>query len=267
MSEQLSLKWNDYQENISSSYMELRKSQEFGDVTLVCEDNYKIEAHRLILASGSKFFRNTLFGNNHAHPFIYMRGIKAKDLECLVGFIYNGETNMYEEDLNDFLVIAEELNLKGLCDSTRSDEALHSRKETKVKPFMKESHSNPLISISSPNVYASKPETLNEEVVNNSFVKTVSVPNINSDMDTNTSVSFKCENTELDTKINLMLKKINNIWTCTMCGKTDNNNRVYNVKKHIESHIEGQAHPCEHCGKTFRYINLLQSHMSRIHKC
>ena len=69
-----------------------------------------------------------------------MRGIQANDLECLVDFIYKGEPNVYEEDLNDFLVIAEELDLKGLCDSTRSDEALHSRNETKAKPIMKESH-------------------------------------------------------------------------------------------------------------------------------
>ena len=87
---------------------------------------------------------------------------------------------MYEEDLNDFLVIAEELDLKGLCDSTRSDEALHSRNETKAKPIMKESHSNPLVSISPPIVYTSKTEAFNEEVVNISFEKPVSVLDVNS---------------------------------------------------------------------------------------
>ena len=133
LSEKLCLKWNDYQENIASSYRELRESQEFGDVTLVCEDNQKIEAHRLVLSSASKIFRNILFGNKHSHPLIYMRGIKAKDLVCLVDFIYHGEANVYEEDLNDFLLIAEELELKGLCGSYQREEAPHSRnKKTKL---------------------------------------------------------------------------------------------------------------------------------------
>ena len=127
MSEKLCLKWNDYQENIATSYRELRESQEFGDVTLVCEDNQKIEAHRLVLASASKFFRNILVGNKHSHPLIYMRGIKAKDLVCLIEFIYHGEANVYEEDLNDFLVIAEELDLKGLCGSSQSEDTQLSR--------------------------------------------------------------------------------------------------------------------------------------------
>ena len=56
-----------------------------------------------------------------------MRGIKARDLVCLIDFIYHGEANVYEEDLNDFLVIAEELDLKGLCGSSQSEEAPHSR--------------------------------------------------------------------------------------------------------------------------------------------
>ena len=76
----------------------------------------------MIKATPLKFyfflFRNILFGSHLSYPFIYMRGIKAKDLECLVDFIYNGEANVYEKDLNDFHVIAEELDLKELCDST-----------------------------------------------------------------------------------------------------------------------------------------------------
>ena len=127
MSEKLCLKWNDCQENIATSYRELRESQEFGDVTLVCEDNQKIEAHMLVLASASKFFRNVFFGNKHSHPLIYMRGIKARDLLCVIEFIYHGEANVYEEDLNDFLVIAEELDLKGLCGSSQSEDTQLSR--------------------------------------------------------------------------------------------------------------------------------------------
>ena len=266
LSEKLCLKWNDYQENIGLSYRELRESQEFGDVTLVCEDNHRIEGHKVILASASKFFRNIFIGNKHSHPLIYMRGIKARDLVCLVDFIYHGEANVYEEDLNNFLAIAEELNLTGLIGSTTSEEAHNSRNETKVRKVKKEGQSNLMVLDSFPNAYTSKPDTFDEDVVNTSFDNTVGVLDVNTVMVAKTSVSFKGENTELDGKINSMLKKINAVWTCTVCGKTDNNNRAYNVKKHIESHIEGLAHPCGHCGKTFRSRNILQSHLSRAHR-
>ena len=114
LSEKFCLKWNDYNTNITTSYHELRKSCEFSDVTLVCEDYHQIEAHRVILSACSPFFKNILKRNNKPHPLIYMRGLKRKDLEAIVDFIYQGEANIYQEDLDDFLALAEELQLKGL---------------------------------------------------------------------------------------------------------------------------------------------------------
>ena len=263
-SEKLCLKWNDYQDNIGLAYRELREVQEFGDVTLICEDNHKIESHKVILASASKFFKNILIENKHSHPMIYMRGFKTRDLVSVLDFIYHGEANIYEEDLNDFLAIAEELELKGLSSSTKSNNKSLPNVENKVRPIKNKGSSQCMVSNSSPNTFTT--ETFNEDKVETSFNSTVSLLDRSSVMDARTSVSFKDENTELDEKINSMLQKINNVWTCTECGKTDNNNRVYNIKKHIESHIEGLAHPCGHCGKTFRSRNLLQSHLSRVHR-
>ena len=116
-SEKFCLKWNDFQQNIISSYQDLRKEEEFSDVTLVCEDDHQIEAHRIILTACSPFFSVFLRRNKHPHPMIYMRGIKAKELVAIVDFIYHGETNIYQEDLDGFLALAEELQLKGLATS------------------------------------------------------------------------------------------------------------------------------------------------------
>ena len=44
-----------------------------------------------------------------------MRGLKSKDLEAVVDFLYHGETNVLQEDLDSFLALAEELKLKGLA--------------------------------------------------------------------------------------------------------------------------------------------------------
>ena len=43
-----------------------------------------------------------------------MRGMKSHDLLAIVDFLYCGEANVFQENLDSFLAIAEELQLKGL---------------------------------------------------------------------------------------------------------------------------------------------------------
>ena len=115
--EKLCLKWNDFQENAISAFGTLREDREFADVTLACEDGQQVEAHKVILASSSPFFLNLLRRNKHPHPLIYMRGLKSEDLVAMVDFLYFGEANVYQENLDSFLAVAEELQLKGLMGS------------------------------------------------------------------------------------------------------------------------------------------------------
>ena len=47
-----------------------------------------------------------------------MKGIKSEDLSSIVDFLYYGEANIYQDNLDTFLNIAEELELKGLKERT-----------------------------------------------------------------------------------------------------------------------------------------------------
>ena len=114
MSEKLCLQWNDFKENINSAFGKLRDDKEFTDVTLVCEDGQQIEAHKVVLAYSSPFFQNLLKKNKHPHPLIYMRDVRPENLLAMVDFLYNGEANVSQGNLDSFLVLAEELQLKGL---------------------------------------------------------------------------------------------------------------------------------------------------------
>ena len=105
-SEKLCLQWNDFQSNIKSAFGELRKDQDFADVTLVCEDGQQILAHKVILVSSSPFFMDILRRNKHPHPLVYMRGIKSNDLLAIVDFLYFGEANVFQEHLDTFLALA-----------------------------------------------------------------------------------------------------------------------------------------------------------------
>ena len=112
MSEKLRLQWNDFKDNVTNAFGNLREDNDFADVTLACEDGKQVEAYKVILAASSPFFQNLLRRNNHPHPMIYMRGVKSDDLMAIIDFLYCEEANVYQEHLDSFLAIAEELQLR-----------------------------------------------------------------------------------------------------------------------------------------------------------
>jgi len=114
------LRWNDFAENVSGAFKELRSESDFFDVTLACTDSGSktLQAHKVILSACSNFFKSTFReqsnANKHPNPYIYLRGVTFNDLNSILDFIYNGEVNVAQEDLNSFLAVAEELQIKGL---------------------------------------------------------------------------------------------------------------------------------------------------------
>ena len=70
MSEKLCLQWNDFKSNVNYAFGRLRDDKEFTDVTLACEDGQQMEAHKVILAASSPFFKKILQRNKHPRPLI-----------------------------------------------------------------------------------------------------------------------------------------------------------------------------------------------------
>merc|ERR1712200_184365 len=135
--EKLCLQWNDFKENVSSAFGDLRQDKEFTDVTLVCEDGQQVQAHKVVLVASSPFFLNILKRNKHPHPLIYMRGVRPENLKAMVDFFYHGEANVYQENLDSFLVLAEELQLKGLRGNQTETDAEMISQPTKQKSHPK----------------------------------------------------------------------------------------------------------------------------------
>ena len=135
MNEKLCLQWNDFKENVSSAFGDLRQDQEFTDVTLACEDGQQVETHKVVLLASSPIFLNILKRNKHSHPLIYMRGVRSENLKAMVDFFYYGEANVYQENLDSFLVLAEELQLKGLRrNQTEKEEEVFQGQPPTEKP-------------------------------------------------------------------------------------------------------------------------------------
>ena len=96
-SEKFCLRWNDFETNISSAFREIRDDKEFFDVTLASEDDSQIQAHKVIIAACSPFFRQVLRRNSHQHPLLYLKGVKFKELESVLSFMYHGEVNIAQD--------------------------------------------------------------------------------------------------------------------------------------------------------------------------
>ena len=264
MSEKLCLKWNDFQDNINTEFGKLRSEHEFSDVTLTCEDGQQVEAHKVILAASSPFFHTMLRRNKHPHPLIYMRGVKSKDLVAIVDFLYYGEANVYQESIDAFLALAEELNLKGL---TRNGENKEQEEENIYKPEPTKIISTPKSSFSKTKL---KPENeaSSNDITYNPTDTTISLQN------PSTVSVYITDIQGLDEKVKSMMAKSQNIIQngpnnskkadiCTICGKEG---RGRDIMDHIEAnHLEGVSIPCNYCEKTFRSRNALRNHI-KLHK-
>merc|ERR1712129_363371 len=270
---------------------------------LVCEDGQQVEAHKVILASSSPFFLNLLRMNNHPHPLIYMRGIKSEDLLAAVDFLYFGAANIHEENLEFFLGLAEELQLKGLVGSGTEEET----EEADIKPLAKQETPEPehlsTYEPQTPDISTSRiqsPIIIETEAVAN-YTVAADLQNLDENvksMNHTTGVSNTCHicgitvskygkgkgmaqhirwvhpsdpSFILDEKVKSMMETKGNrdrnhkfARRCKVCGKEGPYGAM---RDHIEAHhITGVSHTCHICGITVSKSRKgLAQHIRRVH--
>ena len=165
----------------------------------------------------------------------------------------SGETNVYQEDLDSFLAIAEELELKGLMGKTNQEEQAIPTKPSeapvsKKAAFKDKTRMTKSVAMSSPRGSS-----------RDSQVPTVAVANEHS-----------ANIQELDEQINSSMTKIsrkNNrgqpLYVCHFCGKE----AIHcDMKRHIEAnHLEGISIPCNFCEMMFRTRHARRMHQTRYH--
>ncbi|CAB4055767.1 unnamed protein product [Lepeophtheirus salmonis] len=112
--EHLSLKWNSFDSNSRESLSDLYENEELFDVTLITGSR-QIKAHKVVLSACSPVFRSIIkSAPPQTHPWIYLKGINVDHLELLISFLYHGEVKVIQEELDDFIAIAKEFEIKCL---------------------------------------------------------------------------------------------------------------------------------------------------------
>ena len=236
MAEKFCLKWNDFQTNITNSFRKLRTAEDFYDVTLVSDDQQQVSAHKVVLSASSEYFNNILKSNKHSHPLLCLSGVNSKDLKDILDYIYNGEIQIYQENLDSFLNIAQRFKLEGLI----QQESDNPMKDENVEPFEDHNTSDKIV----------VPKAQLNVTKRNEKEKIISVLS-----------SADYQNMEqLDQKLEEMYERQpDGKFMCHSCGKMTRFKR--DAMEHAETHIDGLSFPCQYCDKSFRSRSALRSHI------
>jgi len=288
MNEKFSLKWNKFQQHTSLTFKDLRADNDHFDVTLACDDNNDISAHKIILSACSPYFRNLLSRNKHPHPLVYMRGMQTKDMETILDFMYQGEVDIAQENLPRFLEIADELKISGL-DSSEPNRNVNvsdsleeapvffpsekninpcrqngynmSRNEDPVNSFYKQQSTRSFPLEPQETKYSSELELAGAKY--DEFDDSSLIVDDNSVANYNNPAMIHSEGDDPSALIESLIQKIENgKWQCNVCMKIQKSKN--HAKEHAEIHIEGMSYPCDYCGKICRTTGALRHH-KRVH--
>ena len=217
------------------------------DVTLACADQ-RIKAHKVILSACSPFFKRLLRSHPHPQPLLYMRGVKATELAAIVDFIYQGEANIFQEQLENFLTLAEELELKGLSGST---EEVVSEFPPKQEHFQDRQRTN-----------FNRENNRNGGLASKAEYQGAMIP-IHGEVLPMKPKSRQSVQIEPDTmaKIDSIIVKRADGYSCTNCEYTSKH--MGHMREHVEKHIEGLEYPCNSCDRVLRSSLSLRNHNRR----
>ena len=242
------LKWRDFQANAAHSFENLRGTDNFCDVTLVSEDQRKVLAHKVVLAGSSQYFHNVLKNTNDSHPLLCLNEVQITELNYMIDYIYKGEVQVPQEQLDSFIKCAQRFQLEGMIQTQEETNKNHNVDEKiscKVK-ITKNQEAEPL-----------KTEMTETKIL---AVQSGEFQDIE----------------ELEDKLEKMFHRLPDPpggqiprrpdlkYVCSLCGQKSRFKG--HAKEHAETHLKGQSFPCQNCTKTYKSRNSFRSHLIK-NKC
>lgn len=141
--QQFCLRWNNYQSNLTSVFDQLLQSESFVDVTLAC-DGHSIKAHKMVLSACSPYFKQLFVDNPCQHPIVILKDVNWPELKSMVEFMYKGEINVSQDQINPLLKVAENLKIRGLADVNSEDDSLERKTHKRENSAEERNSSSPL---------------------------------------------------------------------------------------------------------------------------
>merc|ERR1712142_881548 len=261
MSEKFKLAWTHFETSTLDFVKTILVSNDFSDVTLVCEDENQIKVHKVILSACSPLFKNILMKNPHPNPLIFLTNITWQNLANLMQFVYTGGVEIEQENLSSFIADANRLQINGLADTH-----VNAMPSANIGPNIAVDLQiyntlGPVID-ATPSVDVSLNDdkiVLKNEAVNDNQSSTLSIGADLSEIETwNVASNYGIE------MINPEMKPIP--ISFYYCGKCDyKSNKQFNVKKHMMAIHDGVRYPCDLCDYRATETGHLKKHKRTKH--
>ena len=264
---------------------ELLEEDHFKDVTLVSDDLHVVKAHRALLSKSSDVLRQMLLLKDDKDPIIFIRGSSQRQLKSLLNFIYVGETEVTEEDMNAFVGLAKDLHVKEFTEtktrtettdiikknsssveSTVNQNEIEKQIEQKLENWTEEAPKVRYIDESKANKMSEGPEEDDIDFADSEFYD----PDFQDDnflqTDNKSAPTENCKKIKEDTK-NTIKQEIpsNGRFECkdTNCNKIFT--KVQNMQVHYKVSHEGFSLKCDICGYKTTRTNTLRKHKQNNH--
>ena len=227
MTTKLDINRKSFNYHILDNMKHLLTSNQFADVTLVCDDNTQFRAHSFVLSACSTVFSNLFNGESQSNAAVFLNGINQRDISLILKFMYQGEATFSVDSMESFIAASKSLEVKEI--NNRIDDL--KKKET----FCLDNQQNSKETISDSEITRMK--EINPEQY---IVKYITPVQPNSGF----------------------TKSRSNI--CPDCEKVfyDSSNMM---KHYIKEHL-GVTYPCDQCDNIYRSKNTLATHKKSVHE-
>ena len=118
------LEFDGFDSFIVNAIRKIFEANVFPDVTLVGDDEFPIEAHRIILTAHSSVLERAIVESKSTKPTLHLKGFNYQDLTFLMQYLYLGEVSLPFAQASELLKMGKYLQINQLgneCNVTDKD--------------------------------------------------------------------------------------------------------------------------------------------------
>lgn len=215
------------------------------DVTIYCDDG-QLNAHKLVLAASSTYFRNLFSRMNNAfhYPNIVLREMPVNDLKIIIQFIYHGEVMVPQDRVTSLMKCADYLQIDGMASSANSLNAVLASSSMSHHALLTAHGTAPISATTNTiSTYATTPST---NKAHPQYLPANCKQSRGHSSRSNNNRSSSNNNTNNTTTDNSNKPK----HTCPVCLKTFTHG--FTLKRHMKLHSSNRnTITCDACSKTY----------------
>ena len=272
-------------DHTNSILKDLHDTKSFADVTLVCQDNFKLKAHKFILSSYSEVFELTL---KMVNDVVNIPKVRQEEMLLILQFMYIGKVEVPKKNIVEFSQAVRELKVKYINDESINRFVEEHVKEVKKKELLEEQFKEmkelleqnlmKVKELQEEHVKEVKVKELLEEQIKEVKAKELQVEHVKEVKEKistkkkrgpRSHISWRCKECDLplhrEASYNVHMDTVHHKtkWKCLDCDITFKSQSAFNY--HRDSvHIQ-LKHPCPHCFKVVASKSNLTLHIKAKH--